>query len=69
MYHHALYCPRSLGLGTAERKGNTSRPSLVAGVGRIQPSITCDPTKNYCSSQLGTIGVREDRLGIEEKER
>lgn len=36
----------------------------MTGAGTTQPSITCDPTKSPGTGQLGTIVVRECRVGM-----
>lgn len=39
-------------------------PFPMTGAGTTQPSITCDPTKSPGTGQLGTIVVRECRVGM-----
>lgn len=45
------------------RQGNRSVPSLTARVGSTQPSATCNPTMSPGAGWLGTIVVREYRVG------
>lgn len=54
---------RFLGPGTQETKSNSFVLCIVAGLGRTQPSTTCDPTKHPGAGWSGTIMVSEYSVG------
>lgn len=61
-YQHTKYCLRSPGLGTRERKSNRSGPFFYGLIDQAQPVTS---TKTSGTEQLGTIVVRDHRLGGE----